>query len=90
MMVLGVSGGVLGTLFGLARASMLHLPPAVFGQVALRFTLAGVAFGAGVPPAIKALGSILKAALWWILAMVLWWTAFFLLGNAGWMTRWIQ
>jgi hypothetical protein len=90
MGILGAAGGILGGLFGAARASMLHLPPAVLGQVLLRFGLAGVAFGASVPPAIKALGSILKAALWWILAMVLWWTAFSLLGNAGWMTRWIR
>jgi hypothetical protein len=69
---------------------MLHLPPGALGPVALRFTLAGVAFGASVPPAIKALAMILKAALWWILVIVLWWTAFSLLGNAGWMTRWIR
>lgn len=90
MGILGVAGGVLGGLFGLARASMLHLPPNVFGPVAIRFALAGVALGGSVPPAIKALASILKAALWWILAMVLWWIAFSLLGNAGWMTRWIR
>ncbi len=87
MAILGIAGGVLGGLFGFARASMLHLQPSVLGPVTLRFGLAGVAFGASVPPAIKALASILKAALWWILVLALWWTAFSMLGASNWLTR---
>jgi len=90
MGILGVAGGILGALYALARGSMAHLPSGVVGAVTLRYGLAGAAFGASVPPVIKMLASVLKAAIWWILAMILWWIGFSLLGASGWMTRWIH
>ncbi|MGH7681540.1 MAG: hypothetical protein ACRENN_06090 [Candidatus Eiseniibacteriota bacterium] len=90
MSVLGVAGGILGTLYGLARGSMLRLPPGVFGPATLRYGIAGVAFGASIPPFIKTLASVLKAAIWWILAVILWWIGLSVLGASNWLTRWVH
>ena len=90
MGILGAAGGILGALYALGRGSMVHLPAGVLGPVTLRYGIAGAAFGASVPPVIKMLASVLKAAIWWVLAMILWWIGLSLLGASGWMTRWIH
>jgi hypothetical protein len=87
MWKLGVAGAVLGALAGLARALLLHLPSQAMGFEVARLALAVAAAGAGVPPAIRAASFVLRAALWFVLAIVLWGIALSASGLLGSLAR---
>lgn len=83
---LAIAGGVLGCLTGAARGYALHQPSAIIGVLTMRLGIAGAAFGAGVPPAFRAAGSIIRAALWIVIAAILWTIAIAAAGQMGWLT----
>lgn len=82
-----IGGLVLGALAGLARAVLLHAPPAVIGMVAFRMGVAGAAAGAGIPPALRALATAFRAFIWIALATALWLIAMSAAGQLGWLSR---
>jgi hypothetical protein len=84
---LAIAGGVLGCLTGAARGFALHQSTGIVGILVMRLGIAGAAFGAGVPPAFRAAGSMLRAALWIVLAAFLWLIAMAAAGQLGWLTR---
>jgi hypothetical protein len=84
---LALTGLALGALLGLARGAVLHVPPAILGMVVLRLGVAGAAAGAGIPPAVRALGVALRAALWIAIAAACWIFAMAAAGQMGWLSR---
>jgi hypothetical protein len=87
MRSLAIAGGVIGGLIGVARGFALHQPSAIVGVVALRMGIAGAAAGASVPPAFRVAGSLVRAALWLLIAVLLWAIAAGALGITSWMPR---
>lgn len=87
MRKLAIVGSVLGCFVGAARGFALHLPPAIIGIMIVRLGVAGAATGAGVPPAFRAAGSVIRAAAWIVLAAVLWTIAMAAAGQMGWLTQ---
>ena len=84
---LAIAGGVVGALVGGARGYLLHQAPSVVGMVALRIGVAGAALGASLPPAFRAVGSVIRAALWFGIAIALWVIAIAALGRLDWLSR---
>jgi hypothetical protein len=84
---LAIAGGVLGCLVGAARGLVLHQPSAVTGVLAARFGLAGAAAGASIPPAFRAVSSMLRAAVWIVIAVLLWVISLAAAGQLGWLAR---
>ena len=84
---LAIAGGVLGCLLGAARGFVLHQPSAVIGVLTVRFGIAGAAAGAGIPPVFRAVSSMLRAAIWIVIAVLLWGIAMAAAGQLGWLAR---
>ncbi|MBI1796391.1 MAG: hypothetical protein HYR74_05000 [Candidatus Eisenbacteria bacterium] len=76
-------GAIAGGLAGLG----LHLPGAALGGLALRWAIAGAAVGASVPPAVRSIVTLIRAAGWGLVTLVLWWIAIAASGQLGWLQR---
>ena len=84
---LALVGLALGALLGLARAVVLHVPFAIGGVMMLRLGIAGAAAGAGIPPAFRAFGVAVRAALWIAITAACWMLAMAAAGQLGWLDR---
>lgn len=83
---LAIGGAVLGCLGGVLSGYALHQSPSLIGVMAARFGVAGAAVGASIPPAFRFLGSMLRAAVWLVIAVILWGIAMAAVGQLNWLT----
>lgn len=84
---LALAGGVLGCLSGAAQGLLLRQTPEMIGVLVVRLGIAGAAAGASIPPALRVFGSMLRAAVWLVIAVVLLGIAMTALGGMDWLTR---
>jgi hypothetical protein len=82
-----IAGGALGCLVGATRGLVLHQPSGIIGVLVVRLGVAGAATGASIPPAFRVLGSMIRAAVWLVIALLLWAIAMAAAGQTGWLTR---
>src|SRR6267142_4226337 len=87
MRKLAIAGSLVGCFVGAARGFALHLPPAIIGILIVRLGVAGAATGASIPPAFRAAGSVIRAAVWIVLAAILWAIAMAAAGQMGWLNQ---